>query len=153
MVAMRSSPPQTPTENSEKGLASPSIRSILRLHPQERLIVKPLHWTARHVDSLGCNFIHNTSLASSWRLPPPLAPDGKLDPGTIIANAPTSANADASSPTVVPQRQPLSPIDRFVITLARGHAYCACLVSAASIRSSSSAPYDAKLLGSCPRER
>ncbi|EFQ36546.1 uncharacterized protein GLRG_11681 [Colletotrichum graminicola M1.001] len=139
MVAMRSSPPQTPTENSEKGLASPSIRSILRLHPQERLIVKPLHWTARHVDSLGCNFIHNTSLASSWRLPPPLAPDGKLDPGTIIANAPTSANADASSPTVVPQRQPLSPIDRLssvntlelVCSLRRkASRYVACAVHA-----------------------
>ncbi|KAI9163631.1 N-terminal fungal transcription regulatory domain-containing protein [Paramyrothecium foliicola] len=49
-----------------------SINEIIRRHPRERLYVRPLHWTSKHLHHLGCAFVATSSPAAfdrSFRKP------------------------------------------------------------------------------------
>ncbi|KAK1573494.1 uncharacterized protein LY79DRAFT_411075 [Colletotrichum navitas] len=121
MCAMASSPPRTPIDIRDNDFESLSIASIIRSHPHERLFVRPLHWTLRHVnDLLGCSFIHHKSSPPLSRLSPPSSPNRKLDSSTVL-RAQTTTGIDVSSPKVVPRPHP-SPNDQHVRILAQGRS-------------------------------
>ncbi|KAK1958581.1 hypothetical protein LY78DRAFT_373282 [Colletotrichum sublineola] len=62
----------------------------MRLHPQERLFVRPLHWTPRHVDLLSCSFIHTPRSDDEARLsPPPSPPNRNLNPSSSSSSETT----------------------------------------------------------------
>ncbi|KAK1991694.1 hypothetical protein LX36DRAFT_753436 [Colletotrichum falcatum] len=109
MAAIASPPPQTPTQDANNDFAARSVRSLIRLHPRERLFVTPLHWTPRHVDLLSCTFIHSTSSDASWRLSPPSSP---LDDCNL------SHDADIDGPSPNPSTRP--QIESHIKTLAGG---------------------------------
>ncbi|KAK1828094.1 hypothetical protein QBC39DRAFT_158620 [Podospora conica] len=48
-----------------------SINHVMRSHSRDRLYVRPLQWTSRHLHLLGCRFAHQESLPPPPPRPPP----------------------------------------------------------------------------------
>ncbi|KAK2006253.1 hypothetical protein LZ32DRAFT_623080 [Colletotrichum eremochloae] len=115
MAAITSSPPKTPPHDADNELAAHSIRSIMRLHPRERLFVRPLHWTPRHVDLLSCSFTHTPRSDDESRLSPPSSPPNhNLNPSSSSSS---SSETTKSTNDGQPQQ---SSVDKYMEILARG---------------------------------
>ncbi|KAM4056870.1 hypothetical protein HRG_003733 [Hirsutella rhossiliensis] len=50
------SPPSPPSPPCSAPTAPLSVSQLVRLHRRERLLVRPIHWTDRHLELLGCSF-------------------------------------------------------------------------------------------------
>ena len=56
IMALDQSPPHSTSLDSRQDDRPISINQRLRLHNRERLVVRPLYWTRRHLELLGCSF-------------------------------------------------------------------------------------------------
>ncbi|WYZ36456.1 hypothetical protein EsH8_XV_000009 [Colletotrichum jinshuiense] len=113
-------------------ISSLSISAILRRHHRERLLVMPLYWTARHLDLLGCTFVHDTPPSTDTnadptpvQLSPPLSPHRRPEDDSVPDARSDSTRPGTNTPGDGPSPRPLtkprpSPLDRQVTTLARG---------------------------------
>ncbi|KDN66743.1 hypothetical protein CSUB01_11616 [Colletotrichum sublineola] len=91
-----SSPPQTPRQEQDTvTFSSLSIESILRSFPRERLLVPPLHWTARQLELLSCTFLDSDSNS----LPFPLSPHNEVHHRSDSAEPPSSSDSQVNSST------------------------------------------------------